>query len=188
MKHLKSLVNSVLVTAVAGCGMATVFPAHAQTPAQPQAQQAPPATAAPQPAAAQQQPQTAWRLECVGDGKMLECQVLQQLVNRDDGKQVLLVSVRLPPKAPPVMVLQLPLGLNVAEPVHVAVDKGMPLLQPVQTCIATGCFLTLPLDDKFLLSMRTGTALKITVQDSGKHPITLEVALLGFGIAFDKAK
>jgi invasion protein IalB len=182
MKHLKWLMNSVLVTAVAGCGMATATLALAQT----QAQQAPP----PQAAAPQQQalPQTAWRVECVGDGKMLECQVVQQLVNREDGKQVVLVSVRLPPKAPSVMVLQLPLGLNVAEPVQVAVDKGVPNREPVQTCIATGCFLTLPLDDKFLLAMRTGTALKITVQDSGKHPITLEVSLLGFGVAFDKAK
>jgi invasion protein IalB len=174
MNHLKLLVNSVAVLLIAGCGMAT-------------AQQAPPA-AAPPAAPAQAQPApAAWRLECVGDGKTLECQIVQSLVSREDGKLVVLVSVRLPPKAQPVMMLQLPLGLNVAEPVQIAVDKGVPDKQPVQTCTNTGCFVGMPLNDKFVLAMRTGTSMKVTVQDSAKRQIVLDIPLLGFGIALDKA-
>jgi invasion protein IalB len=179
MKHLKWLAKSAAVLWIAGGGIAT-------------AQQAPPAALAPSaPAQAPSQPASlpaAWRLECIGDGKALECQTLQSLVNRDDGKLVVLVSVRLPPKAQAMMMLQLPLGLNVAEPVLIAVDKGMPEKQPVQTCTNAGCFVGLPLDDKFMLAMRTGTSLKVTVQDSAKHPIALDIPLLGFGIALDKAK
>jgi invasion protein IalB len=177
MNHLKLLANSAAVLWIAGCGMAT-------------AQQAPPGTApsaAPSQPAQATSPPAAWRLECVGDGKTLECQTMQSLINRDDGKLVVLVSVRFPPKAPPVMMLQLPLGLNVAEPVQIAVDKGVPDRQPVQTCTNAGCFVGMPLDDKFVLAMRTGTSLKVTVQDSGKHPIALDIPLLGFGIALDKA-
>ncbi len=175
MNHLKLLANSVAVLLIAGCGMAT-------------AQQAPPA-AAPQAAPAQAQPgPAAWRLECVGDGKTLECQIAQSLVNREDGKLVVLVSVRLPPKAQPVMMLQLPLGLNVAEPVQIAVDKGVPDKEPVQTCTNTGCFVGMPLNDKFVLAMRTGTSLKVTVQDSAKRQIALDIPLLGFAIALDKAQ
>jgi invasion protein IalB len=37
-------------------------------------------------------------------------------------------------------------------------------------------------------AMRSGTELKITVQDASKNPIEMPLPLLGFGIAFDKAK
>ena len=174
MNHLKLLANSVAVLLIAGCGMAT-------------AQQAPPATPSQAAPAQAQQGPAAWRLECVGDGKTLECQIVQSLVSREDGKLVVLVSVRLPPKAQPVMMLQLPLGLNVAEPVQIVVDKGVPDKQPVQTCTNTGCFVGMPLDDKFVVAMRTGTSLKVTVQDSAKRQIALDIPLLGFAIALDKA-
>jgi invasion protein IalB len=36
--------------------------------------------------------------------------------------------------------------------------------------------------------MRAGSDLKITVQDANKKPIEMSLPLLGFGIAFDKAK
>lgn len=157
-----------------------------------QAQTAPPAMAPPaasqDPAAQAPAPVAAWRLECIGDGKILECQAMQSLVNRDDGKLVVLVSVRLPPKTQPTMMLQLPLGLSVAEPVQIAVDRGIPDKQPVQTCTNAGCFVAMPLDDKFLLAMRTGTMLKVIVQDSAKRPIVLDVPLLGFAIALEKGK
>lgn len=182
MKHLKWLKNPLVATAIAGCAVTAA-----------QAQQAPPAAAPQAQHPPQQQPShpsqpAAWRLDCAGDGKTLECQALQQLVNRDDGKLVVLVSVRLPSKAAPVMMLQLPLGLNVAQPVEIKIDNGIAEKQPVQTCTTAGCFVGMPLADKFVLAMRTGTLLKVTVQDANKRPITLEVPLLGFGIALDKAE
>jgi invasion protein IalB len=36
--------------------------------------------------------------------------------------------------------------------------------------------------------MRSGNDLKITVQDANKKPIEMSLPLLGFGLAFDKAK
>jgi len=35
--------------------------------------------------------------------------------------------------------------------------------------------------------MRAGTTLKITVQDGNKRAISIDVPLLGFGLAYDKA-
>ena len=57
----------------------------------------------------------------------------------------------------------------------------------MQTCTAAGCFVTLPLKDPLLAAMRTGKTLRITVYDATKRAITIEVPLLGFGLAFDKA-
>jgi invasion protein IalB len=141
-------------------------------------------------AQAQDPPPAAWRVECSGDGKTLECRAVQTLVNRDDNKQlVALLTVRTPSDTKtPVMMLQLPLGLNVAEPVQLKVDNGPVEKQPVQTCTNNGCFVGLPLNDKMVAALRSGTLLKITMQDSNKRSINLDVPLLGFGLALDKTK
>jgi invasion protein IalB len=141
-------------------------------------------------ASAQDAPPAAWRVECTGDGKSLECRALQSLVNREDNKQlVALISVRTPSDTKtPVMMLQLPLGLNVAEPVQLKIDNGPVEKQPIQTCTNNGCFVGLPLNDKMLAAMRGGTLLKVTMQDSNKRSISLDVPLLGFGLALDKTK
>jgi len=140
-------------------------------------------------ASAQDNAPQAWRVECTGDGKTLDCRAIQQIVNRADKQLLALLTAHTPADSKtPVMMIQLPLGLNLAEPVQIKVDNGPVEKQPVQTCTATGCFVGLPLNDKLLASMRSGTTLKITVQDSGKRAIVLDVPLLGFGLALDKTK
>jgi invasion protein IalB len=86
------------------------------------------------------------------------------------------------------MVVQLPLGINLTEPMLLRVDNGQPERQSVQTCTNVGCFATLTIPDKFLAAMRTGKELKIAIQDSNKKQIELTVPLLGFSLAFDKAR
>ena len=86
------------------------------------------------------------------------------------------------------MVLTLPLGLNLTEPVTIKVDNGAAERQPIQTCTNVGCFVALTLSDKMIAAMRTGADLKITVQDANKKPVDMSLPLLGFGVAFDKAK
>ncbi|MEA2848941.1 MAG: hypothetical protein QOG78_4222 [Rhodospirillaceae bacterium] len=138
---------------------------------------------------AQEPAPAAWRVECAGDGKVLECRALQQIINRDDKQLLAQLTVREPSDSKtPVMMLQLPLGLNVAEPVQFKVDNGPVEKQQVQTCTTTGCFVGMQLNDKFLASMRGGTLLKIALQDSNKRPIAVDVPLLGFSLALDKAK
>ena len=138
---------------------------------------------------AQDAASAAWRVECTGDGKTLECRALQQIINRDDKRLLAQLTVRLPPDSKtPVMMLQLPLGLNLSEPVQFKVDNGTVEKQQVQTCTTTGCFVGMQLNDKFLASMRSGAVLKIALQDSNKQPIALDVPLLGFSLALDRAK
>jgi len=97
--------------------------------------------------------------------------------------------VRTPPDTKtPVMMLQLPLGLNLAEPVQIHVDSGPVEKQQVQTCTNNGCFVGMQLNDKMVAAMRGGTLLKITMQDSNKRSLNLDVPLLGFGLALDKTK
>ena len=137
----------------------------------------------------QEPPPAAWRVECVGDGKTLECRAIQQMINRDDKQLLVQLTVRSPNDGKaPVMMLQLPLGLNLAEPVQIRVDNGPVEKQQVQTCTSTGCFVGMPLNDKLIASLRSGTLLKIGLQDSNKRSVNIDVPLLGFGLALDKTK
>lgn len=140
------------------------------------------------PAQAQETAPAAWRVECTGDGKTLECRAIQQLVSQENKQLVVQLSARIAPDTKaPALALQLPLGINLAEPIQIKVDDGTAEKVPVQTCTAAGCFVTLPLKDPLLATMRTGKTLRITVYDATKRAITIEVPLLGFGLAFDKA-
>ena len=134
-------------------------------------------------------PPAAWRVECTGDGKTLDCRAVQQIFHRETRQ--LLVSVAVRPGADGksgAMLMTLPLGLNLTEPVLVKVDNGAPEKQAIQTCTNVGCFVAMTLSDKFVAAMRSGTDLKITVQDANKKPIEMGLPLLGFALAFDKAK
>ena len=140
------------------------------------------------PAQAQENAPAAWRVECTGDGKTLECRAIQQLVSQENKQLVVQLSARIAPDTKaPALALQLPLGINLAEPIQIKVDDGTAEKVPVQTCTAAGCFIILPLKDPLLATMRTGKTLRITVYDATKRAITIEVPLLGFGLAFDKA-
>ena len=135
----------------------------------------------------------AWRVECTGDGKMLDCRAVQQLFQRipNQGDRLLVaVLVRRPadPKAPAQMTMQLPLGLNLTEAVQVKVDGGPAERQPIQTCTNIGCFVQMGLNDKFVAAMRTGKDLKVTVTGPDKKPVEMSLPLLGFGLAFDRVK
>jgi invasion protein IalB len=134
-------------------------------------------------------PPAAWRVECSGDGKTLECRAVQQVFHRETRQLLLSVAVRPAPDGKSgAMLVTLPLGLNVSEPVQVKVDNGASEKQPIQTCTNVGCFVAMTLSDKLVAAMRTGTDLKITVQDANKKPVEMGLPLLGFALAFDKAK
>ena len=161
----------MLMTATTALAVLTAAAAHS-APAQ-----------APEPSVA------AWRVECSGDGKALECRAVQQVFQRETRQLVLSAVVRPAPDAKTgAMLLTLPLGLNLTEPVTVKVDNGAAERQPIQTCTNVGCFISMTLNDKFLASLRSGKDLKITVQDSSKKPLELSLPLLGFGLAYDKVK
>ncbi len=139
------------------------------------------------PVRAQEVAPNAWRVECSGDGKTIDCRAVQQLVAQENKQLVIQLTARLGPDKAPVLGLQLPLGINLAEPIQLKVDAGKEERFPVQTCTTAGCLLSIPLKDPLLASMRTGTLLKVIVFDANKRAITIDVPLLGFGLAFDKA-
>src|SRR5262245_63088473 len=70
-------------------------------------------------------PPAAWRVECGGDGKVLECRAVQQVFHRETRQLLLSVAVR--PSADGKsgeMLVTLALGLNVSERVAVKIYHG----------------------------------------------------------------
>jgi invasion protein IalB len=134
----------------------------------------------------------AWRVECTGDGKTLDCRAVQQLFQRipNQGDRLLVaVLVRRPdPKSAARMTVQLPLGLNLTEAVQIKVDGGPVERQPIQTCTNIGCFVSMALNEKLIAAMRGGKQLKVTVQGPDKKPVEMALPLLGFGLAYDKVR
>ena len=140
------------------------------------------------PALAQDPPPSAWRVECSGDGKTLDCRAIQQMINRDDKQLIAQLSARVAADKSAVLLIQLPLGISLTEPVQLKVDNGTAERYPVQTCTNVGCIVSVPLKEPLMAAMRSGTLLKISIQDTNKRTINIDVPLLGFGLAFDKAK
>jgi len=131
----------------------------------------------------------AWRVECSGDGKSLDCRAIQQLFQRETRQLVLSVLARKAPDPKGALLqIQMPLGLNLTEPIQIRVDNGAIEKYPIQTCTNIGCFAMLTANERLVTAMRSGTDFKITFLDGNKKPIELPVPLLGFGIAFDKAR
>jgi len=141
------------------------------------------------PTAWTQEPSAAWRVECSGDGKILDCRAVQQMVNREDKQIVVQLVARVPADTKaPVLLIQLPLGISLTEPIQLKIDGGAVERYPVQTCTTAGCLVSVPLKDPLLSAMRGGTTLKVTVSDTNKRTLNIDVPLLGFGLAYDKAK
>lgn len=140
--------------------------------------------------AAAQDGVAAWRVECTGDGKSLDCRAVQQLFHRESRQLLVGVLVRgnANPKGSAQIAIQLPLGLDLTEAVLIAVDNGPAEKQPIRTCTNTGCFVAFVANDKTIAQMRGGKLLKVTVQDGSKKPVEMSLPLLGFGLAFDKAR
>ena len=110
------------------------------------------------------------------------------MINREDKQLVAQLTARIAPETKaPSLTIQLPLGISLTEPVQLKVDNGTAERLPVQTCTNAGCIVSMPLKDPFLASLRTGTMLKIALQDTNKRTINIDVPLLGFSLAFDKA-
>ena len=65
---------------------------------------------------------------------------------------------------------------------------AQPERYPIQTCANNGCLVSLTASEKLVAAMRAGNELKLTIQDASKKSIELSLPLLGFGIAFDKAR
>ena len=129
---------------------------------QSQAQQAPkansavpPAQATPAPsaspaeaAAANASPTPGWVARCTSASRTtsLECVIEQTAVLTKTGQLIVLINIRVPADTrAPIVLVQLPLGLNLPNGAKLQIDDGKTYDLQIQTCEARGCYANMPL-------------------------------------------
>ena len=105
------------------------------------------------------------------------------------GQLVVLVNVRVPSDTHvPVMLVQLPLGLDLANGAKLQVDDGKTSDLQLQTCENRGCFASIQIAPDLLAALRAGKQLKLSFQNLSKESITIPLPLTDFAAAYDKIK
>ena len=190
MVRASAVALAVVTAGILGSARQVIAQANKSAVAQPQVAAATPAPAEQaKPAAASVSNGAIWRVECSGDGKVLDCRAVQQIVLRDTQQLVAGLAIRVPAETKkPVMMIQMPLGILVSEAVEFVVDDGKAERFPVQTCNQQGCFVGTPLADNLLAAMRSGRQIRIVFQNANKQAITVTMPLAGFVVAYDKVK
>jgi invasion protein IalB len=135
-----------------------------------------------------------WRLECATQSGALSCQVLNQVLARSNNAVIAAISVQQSGAAKaPVLIVQVPLGVAIDEPVKVEIQNGASQMLPFLSCYGNGCFARAPLGDALLAGMRDSKQpLSVTYQNLdatfSKQSINVTLALDGFSQAYDKLK
>jgi invasion protein IalB len=181
-----------LLCAALAAAAVSITPAAAQRPATQAPTPQAPAAQAPAQNTTSPMPSdggTGWRVECANDGKALDCQTVNKVSQRESGQIVAAVAIRVPPDTKkPVLMVQLPLGIQVTEQVSVQIDEGKTERYPIQTCAQNGCFVATPVADAVVGALRGGKNLKVAFQSLTKQTITVTMPLGGFALAYDKIK
>jgi invasion protein IalB len=157
-------------------------PRAAQTTQAPPQAETPPANPAPQPG---------WAARCTSASREapLECVIEQTAVLSKTGQLIVLVNIRVPSDThTPVILIQLPLGLNLPAGAKLQVDDGKSIDLQIQTCEARGCFTSAPIAPEQLAAMKSGKELKVSFQNLGKEIISIPMPLADFAAAYDKIK
>jgi invasion protein IalB len=156
-------------------------PRAAQTAATPQADPAP--ANAPAPAG--------WAARCTSASRdtPLECAMEQTAVLSKTGQLIVLVNIRVPSDThTPVVLVQLPLGLNLPVGAKFQVDDGNPVDLQIQTCENRGCYASTPISPELLAALKSGKQLKVSFQNLAKETISIPMPLADFAAAYDKIK
>ncbi|MAM75446.1 invasion associated locus B family protein [uncultured Tistrella sp.] len=133
----------------------------------------------------------AWTVTCVSRGRaaQADCTMEQRLFNSDNGQLMSVAVVSVPGESrKPELVLQLPTGLTLTEPVTLAVDDGTPVPVTVRSCDGRGCFAALPLGNDLLKAMRAGKVMSVRAVAGNGAVLTFPHMLIDFTAAFDAVK
>jgi invasion protein IalB len=153
------------------------------------AQPATPQQAEPAPANTPAPP--GWIARCTSASRETppECAMEETAVLAKTGQLVILVNVRVPSDTrTPIILVQLPLGLNLLAGVKVQVDDGKTADMQIQTCENRGCYASMPVPADLLAALKSGKQLKVSFQNLGKETITVPMPLADFPAAFEKVK
>lgn len=135
-----------------------------------------------------------WRVECTSANNALSCQLVDQITARANNGVIAGISVVQAGSAKaPTIVVQVPLGAALDEPVRLGFNGGAEQLLSFVSCYANGCYARGTLSDAMLAQMRDAKqplALSYSAYASAtnKQSIRITLPLDGFAVAYDKLR
>jgi len=127
-----------------------------------------------------------WRVGCVLQGSVKRC-ALSQVQAQQNGQRVLAIELSPPVGNIVTGTLVMPFGLALDSGVTFQIDEK-PAMQPIRfrTCVPAGCLVNVSFDAATLVSLRSGTALKIKATADGGAAAPFSISLQGFATALDR--
>jgi invasion protein IalB len=180
------LLAALTIFGLSGLGHAQQAPKSRSAP---QTAQAP--TPAPPAAAAEPASPPGWAARCTSASRdaSLECAMEQTAVLSKTGQLVVLVNIRVPADThAPVMLVQLPLGLNLPVGAKFQIDDGKTVDLQIQTCENRGCYASGTIAPDVLAALKAGKQMKVSFQTMNKETITIPMPLTDFAPAYEKIK
>lgn len=135
-----------------------------------------------------------WRVECSSRNNALSCQLVDQVLARANNGVIAGITVQQSSDGKtPVMIVQVPLGAAVDQPVRVGFSNGTQQALPFVSCYANGCFARATISDALLSAMRDPKqSLSVSYATYGdsmnKQTVRIMLPLDGFAVAYDKLK
>ena len=132
-----------------------------------------------------------WSVVCRSAGReeTLACTLEQQIIVRETGRRLARLTIKTT-KATEAgfasMLLQVPLGLSIADGLTMQVDQAAPVTIPIQTCDANGCYGGHIVDQALLSALRAGSQLVLSFFDLQKQKIDANFTLAGFTAAYSR--
>lgn len=131
------------------------------------------------------QAQSAWVKRCEGTS----CEIVQRLMDQESKSRVIEMAIGFPSgKDSARGVIILPLGVDLSQPLSMAIDEGAPLGFKVRYCLGDGCYAFLTLPPDVLASMKKGSLGVLTFKTFDGQPGRLPLALDGFSQALESLK
>lgn len=193
---MKICAKNALLAAFMACGSIGLADAQQaaksrSAPRTAQSTAAPPAAAAEPAPSAAAPPSPNWIARCTSASREapLECAMEQTAVLSKTGQVVVVVNIRVPSDThTPVIVAQLPLGLNLPGGAQFQVDDGKATDLQIQTCENRGCYANTQIAPDALTALKSGKQIKVSFQTLSKETITIPMPLTDFASAYDKIK
>ena len=143
---------------------------------------------APEPAAAP----PGWVARCTSAGRKapLDCVVEQQSVLEGTGRQLTLVSLRVPADASgsPALLIQLPLGLYLPAGATLQIDAAAPVPAPIQSCDQRACYVGMPMTPALLDAFQKGEKLVVGMQSISRQTLAITHPLRDFASAYQQVR
>lgn len=137
--------------------------------------------------AAKKTPANAWIVSCTSISGKFACNTTQRLAIKKTGQTLISLRIRTVAKdKPPLMAVHLPHGIYLPEGVKFQVDKKLTVKAKIRTCDRSGCYTTIPINDKLMTAIKKGKSLYTIFQNLKKKNVAIEASLIGFTKAFEQ--